>query len=110
MNAHQPQPTAAAHDADGPFDVQLGVGGRVLTVAPDQSVAEALLAVGIEITLSCAQGVCGTCVTPVLEGVPDHRDLYLTDAEHASNKLFTPCCSRAQTPCLVIALTLAAGA
>jgi vanillate O-demethylase ferredoxin subunit len=36
--------------------------------------------------------------------VPDHRDLYLTDAEHARNDCFTACCSRARTPRLVLEL------
>ena len=31
--------------------------------------------------MSCEQGVCGTCLTPVLEGIPEHRDLYQTDEE-----------------------------
>jgi len=48
--------------------------------------------------------VCGTCLTRVLDGVPDHRDLYLTDAERAANDQFTPCCSRARTPLLVLDL------
>ena len=37
-------------------------------------------------------------------GMPDHRDLYLTDAEHDRNDCFTPCCSRARTPRLVLDL------
>jgi vanillate O-demethylase ferredoxin subunit len=59
---------------------------------------------GVDIPFSCESGVCGTCVTPVLEGVPDHRDSYLTDAERAANDQFTPCCSRARTSSLVLDL------
>jgi vanillate O-demethylase ferredoxin subunit len=36
--------------------------------------------------------------------VSDHRDLYLTDEERAANDQFTPCCSRARTPLLVLDL------
>jgi vanillate O-demethylase ferredoxin subunit len=43
-------------------------------------------------------------MTKVVQGTPDHRDLYLTDDEHARNDCFMPCCSRAQTRRLVIDL------
>ncbi|MEI9891807.1 MAG: 2Fe-2S iron-sulfur cluster binding domain-containing protein [Caulobacteraceae bacterium] len=46
----------------------------------------------------------GTCLTPVLEGEPDHRDFYLTDDEHARGGQMTLCCSRAKTPLLVLDL------
>jgi vanillate O-demethylase ferredoxin subunit len=48
--------------------------------------------------------VCGTCLTRVLEGVPEHRDMYLTEDEQAANDQFTPCCSRAKTALLVLDL------
>jgi len=54
--------------------------------------------------LSCEQGVCGTCLTRVLEGIPDHRDFYLTEEEHQRNESFTPCCSRSLTPHLLVDL------
>jgi vanillate O-demethylase ferredoxin subunit len=76
----------------------------VIPVAADQSAAQALLDAGFPISLSCEQGVCGTCITKVAGGVPDHRDLYFTDEEHARNDCFTPCCSRARTPRLVLEL------
>ena len=62
------------------------------------------MACGVEIMVSCEQGVCGTCITRVLGGVPDHRDLYFTDEEKAANDQFTPCCSRSKTPLLVLDL------
>lgn len=92
------------HSADGPFEVQIKSSGRVIPVAAGESAAEALLAAGFALSLSCEQGVCGTCITKVASGLPDHRDLYLTDAEHARNDCFTPCCSRACTPRLFIDL------
>lgn len=92
------------HSADGPFELELQRSGRVIRVTAEQSAAEALLDAGIDVMLSCEQGVCGTCITKVLAGQPDHRDLYLTDAEHAGNDCFTPCCSRSRTPRLVLDL------
>ena len=58
--------------------------------------------IGVEIPVSCEQGICGTCLTRVLEGEPDHRDLFLTEDEQAANDQFTPCCSRAKSARLVL--------
>ena len=92
------------HAADGPFELELRKTGRVIRVAADQSAAEALLDAGVPLSLSCEQGVCGTCITRVLEGAPDHRDMYLNEAERARNDCFMPCCSRACTPRLLLDL------
>jgi vanillate O-demethylase ferredoxin subunit len=94
----------ATSDGDAGFEVQLASSGRVIAVAKDQTVTQALSAAGVEVQTSCEQGVCGTCLTRVLSGVPDHKDLYLTPEEQAANDQFTPCCSRAKTPRLVLDL------
>lgn len=90
-----------ADDAAG-FSVEARRSGKVLQVGAGQSIAEVLQAAGIEVPMSCEQGICGMCVTPVLDGVPEHRDMYLTDAEKAANRQMTLCCSRALTPHLVL--------
>ncbi len=41
-------------------------------------------------------------VSPMCDGVPDHRDEYLTDEEREDNDQILLCCSRAKTPRLVI--------
>lgn len=87
---------------DQPFDVKVASSGQVLTVPAGRTVIEVLAEQGIELPYSCAEGVCGTCVTRVLDGVPDHRDLYLTADEQAANDQFMPCCSRARTSQLVL--------
>lgn len=89
---------------DQPFDVKLASNGQVLTVPAGRSVIQVLAEQGIEIPYSCEEGVCGTCLTRVLDGVPDHRDMYLTEEERAANDQFTPCCSRAKTRLLVLDL------
>ncbi|MBX3586691.1 MAG: 2Fe-2S iron-sulfur cluster binding domain-containing protein [Ramlibacter sp.] len=86
------------------FEIKLARSGRVIPVAPDQSVLDALLACGLDIATSCQQGVCGTCLTRVIEGEPDHWDMYLTPEEQAANDRFLPCCSRSKSPLLVIDL------
>ncbi len=91
-------------DADAAFEVQLASSGRVIVVPADQTCAQALAAAGIELATSCEQGICGTCLTRVLEGQPDHRDMYLTPEEQAAGDQFTPCCSRAKSARLVLDL------
>ncbi len=86
------------------FELQLARSGRVLTVPADRSVAEVLIAAGVDLDVSCEQGVCGACLTRVIDGVPEHRDMLLTPAERAANDQFTPCCSRALTSRLVVDL------
>ncbi len=95
-----PQDTAG----DRAFQVKVASSGAVYEVPADKTVVQALQAQGIEILTSCEQGVCGTCITRVLQGECDHRDLYFTDEEKAKHDQFTPCCSRAKSPLLVLDL------
>ena len=89
---------------DGAFDVKLASSGRVIRVAADLSVVQALVQAGVSVATSCEQGVCGTCLTRVIEGEPEHRDLYLTPEEQAAGDQFLPCCSRSRSPVLVLDL------
>lgn len=86
----------------GSFEVR--VGNRSFNVGADQTVADVLAANGLAVAVSCGKGICGSCLTTVLEGEPDHRDLYLTEEEQAANDQFTPCCSRAKSSYLVLDL------
>ncbi len=89
---------------DASFEVKLASSGKVVLVSKEQTVVQALAAAGIEVLTSCEQGVCGTCLTRVLEGEPDHKDMYLTPEEQAANDQFTPCCSRSKSRLLVLDL------
>lgn len=97
---------AAAQETSGDtaFEVKIASTGKSYNVAAGQNIVQVLKGHGIEILTSCEQGVCGTCITRVLEGEPDHRDLYFTDEEKALNDQFTPCCSRAKSKTLVLDL------
>lgn len=97
-------PAQPATTNDDAFEVQIGLGGAIHAVPAGRSVAEVLAENGIEVPVSCEQGVCGTCLTRILDGTPDHRDVYLTDQEHAANDYFTPCCSRSKSGRLVLDL------
>ncbi|MGB3067269.1 MAG: PDR/VanB family oxidoreductase [Ottowia sp.] len=89
-------------ESEGAFEVQLASSGRVIPIAAGQTVIAALAAQGVHIETSCEQGVCGTCLTRVLDGEPDHRDVYLTAVEQVANDQFLPCCSRAKSGRLVL--------
>ena len=93
-----------SHTGDRAFEVELARSGKVIVVDADRSVAQALDAAGVLLPTSCEQGICGTCLTRVLAGQPDHRDQYLTPEEQAANDQFLPCCSRAISPRLVLDL------
>ena len=90
--------------SDTAFDIRLARSGKTITVSSGMSAIAALAAAGITIETSCEQGICGTCLTPVLEGEPDHRDMFLTPDEQDKNDQFTPCCSRARSALLVLDL------
>lgn len=93
-----------ALDRNVPFDIELASTGRVIRVEREESALDALLSAGIQVQSSCAEGVCGTCMTRVLAGKPDHRDLFLTAKERARNDRFLPCCSRCAGGTLVLDL------
>lgn len=82
-------------DSDHSFELTLVRSGISLHIPKDKTVLEVLEDACIEIDVSCEQGICGACVTKVIEGIPDHRDQFLSDEEKEKNNQFTPCCSRA---------------
>ena len=86
------------------FTVVLKRSGREFVIPPGKTILETLLDAGLDVPYSCTQGVCGTCETPVLEGVPDHRDMLLTEEERAAGKTILICCSRSKTERLVLDL------
>ena len=86
------------------FTVTVASTGASYAVAEDDTIAEVLAAHGVAVELSCEQGICGACLTDVVDGVPDHRDEVQSPAEHAANTRVTLCCSRSRTANLTLAL------
>ncbi|RQW62371.1 PDR/VanB family oxidoreductase [Vibrio viridaestus] len=84
------------------FEVYAEQSGITIQVQEHETIASALKAAGIKVQVSCEQGTCGTCLCDVLEGTPDHRDVYLTDEEKEDNDQMTLCCSRAKSARLVL--------
>ena len=97
--------TAADLDRNtGSFVVELARSKKEVVVGSDQSVLESVRAAGIEAESSCEEGTCGTCETRVLSGIPEHRDVVLSDADRASNGYMMICVSRSQGERLVLDL------
>lgn len=89
---------------DRAFDVELSKSGKVCRVEAGQTIVQALEAAGLRPEISCEQGVCGTCLTRVISGEPEHRDCYLSAAEKAAGKQILICVSRAVSDRLVLDL------
>ena len=89
---------------DTPFDVELARRGATVTVTPDRTVLQAVADAGVDVLSSCRKGVCGTCETGVLDGVPDHRDAILDDGERNTGESMFICVSRARGDRLVLDL------
>lgn len=90
-------------DVDGdPFTVVAARSGKRMEVGANQTILEVLKREGFEVPTSCENGVCGTCLTRVVEGKPDHRDFVLTAEQKAENAQVAVCCSRSKTQVLVL--------
>ena len=96
--------TPQTEDGDTAFEVELASTGQTFTVPPGRSIVEVLEEGGIDLIYDCLRGDCGICQTAVLDGIPDHRDVVLSDAEKAEGKLMQICVSRAKSPKLVLDL------
>lgn len=95
---------AADDDAQVGFEVHLARSGVTVTVSPEQTLLEAVRAVVPAVASSCEEGICGTCETAVLEGVPDHRDQIMSSKERASGKSMMICVGRSLGERLVLDL------
>ena len=78
------------------FEVVLSRRNVRLEVPIDKTILEVVREAGVDIESSCEDGLCGCCRVGLLGGVPDHRDLVLTDAEKASSADIMTCVSRAK--------------
>ncbi|MEU7961451.1 PDR/VanB family oxidoreductase [Micromonospora humida] len=98
---------APREDTAGPdtaIEVELALSGRTVTVPPGVPILRAVEEAGVPVLSSCREGTCGTCETPVLAGVPEHRDSLLSAQDRAAGDTMLICVSRARTPRLVLEL------
>jgi vanillate O-demethylase ferredoxin subunit len=95
-------PTDANTTTGLPFTLRLAQRGISVPVAADQTAVDALHEVGIDIPVSCQQGLCGTCVVEGDGEGAEHRDFCLTGSERRHKVAL--CCSRAKGTELVLQL------
>ena len=86
------------------IEVLLKRSGKHLTVAPTQSILEAVEAAGVPVAAGCRAGNCRTCAVKVVAGVPEHRDSALSDVERSESALMCICVLRAQGDSLTLDL------
>jgi ferredoxin-NADP reductase len=86
------------------FEVFLAQSELTLTIPPQRSILDMVEEAGVGVLSSCAEGTCGTCETPVLEGEPDHRDSVLDEEERRANDCMMICVSRSCSPRLILDL------
>lgn len=99
------EPNAETTQEDNrPFEAIIGSTGHTIAVAANESLLDALERHGIRVDRLCEHGICGTCITGVKDGEPEHRDSVLTPKERSEGKLIAVCCSRAKSPRLVLDL------
>ncbi|GCD92848.1 PDR/VanB family oxidoreductase [Embleya hyalina] len=82
---------------DTPFEVVCARSGDRVTVAPGETILDALARAGRPLASGCREGVCASCEVAVVEGVPDHRD----DIGAPAGRMY-PCVSRSVSARLVI--------
>jgi len=90
--------------SDHAFSVTLARTGRTLQIPAGRSILDVLRAENIDVPYSCESGICGCCETRVLAGIPDHRDMVLTEAERSSNRTAMICCAGSKSETLVLDL------
>jgi ferredoxin-NADP reductase/phenylpropionate dioxygenase-like ring-hydroxylating dioxygenase large terminal subunit len=110
--AEQGWPDSAVHfeyfkntnkiDDSSSFEVALARSCVTLQVPAGKTILQVMRESGIDVPSSCEQGACGTCMATVIEGEPDHQDVYLNDAERKAGTKIMTCVSRARSARLVL--------
>ncbi|MFD8000455.1 PDR/VanB family oxidoreductase [Streptomyces mirabilis] len=104
MERFQAQAQVQEAGSGSAFEVVLDRSGITVQVPPERSVLDAVREAGVAALSSCAEGICGTCETEVIDGEPDHRDTVLSAEERESNEIMMICVSRSRGPRLVLDL------
>ena len=108
------RPSACLHEekfaADAPlapgglanYEVHMRRSGVTIQVHTNQTLLNAIRAAGIDPMTSCETGVCGSCVTAVLEGTPLHGDSCLSESDRRGQMAL--CCGGSLSARLVLDL------
>lgn len=84
------------------FTVELARSGKTVRVEPGQSLLQALRGAGLNPITSCEMGVCGSCATRYLSGIPEHGDAFLSPDERLRELAI--CCAGSLSERLVLDL------
>jgi vanillate O-demethylase ferredoxin subunit len=78
------------------FTVRIPRLGKELVVPRNRTMLDALEAAGVDMIFDCRRGECGLCAVKILEvaGTVDHRDVFFSDAQKATNAELCTCVSR----------------
>lgn len=87
---------------DRAITVHLERSALTIQVAPGETVLDALLHAGVWAPYECRRGECGSCMTRVVAGEPDHRDLCLS--QEIRETYMCTCVSRARSDHLTLDL------
>ncbi|MGE3525261.1 MAG: 2Fe-2S iron-sulfur cluster-binding protein [Gemmatimonadales bacterium] len=87
---------------DLPIEVCLERSALTLQVAPGETILDAILDAGVWAPSECRRGECASCMTRVVAGEPDHRDICLTP--ELQKTYMCPCVSRAHSSHLTLDL------
>lgn len=99
---HERFAASEAPALEGGFTVCLQRSGRRIAVQPGKTILDALLDADVTVSYACSNGICGSCMTRVVSGVPDHRDDFLSEDEKRAGTSLLICCSGSKTPELVL--------
>ena len=86
------------------FEIEIQSTAEVLIVPHNLTILEVLEKHGVCVSVSCEQGICGSCVTGLIDGTAEHRDMFLSEKEKEKMDYITVCCSRAKGKRLVLNL------
>jgi len=79
------------------FVVRIPRLGIEATVGTHTTILEALTAAGADMMFDCRKGECGLCLVDIeqLDGVLDHRDVFLSEGQRTAGRKLCTCVSRA---------------
>lgn len=87
---------------DRVVEVHLERSALTVRVAPGETILDAILNAGVEAPFECRRGECASCMTRIVAGEPDHRDVCLS--QELRKSYMCTCVSRARSGHLTLDL------
>ncbi len=85
---------------EGSVTLTLSESNKVIELAPDSSMLDAIRLAGVPVETVCEQGVCGSCVVAWKDGEPVHNDDCMTDEERG--EYVALCCAGCRSQSLTL--------